>query len=402
MSVLHLVFTTKGGGAGIAAARLHEGLIERNYKSYILTIDDFKKTNIFKNLLIKYLSIILCKLDISSYWFPQSIGLFGQGLVNKINDHQANIVHIHWINQGFLSIKEISEIKKPIVWTLHDEWFYSGSEHYETKGKLVFESIINNEKVFLPKFIRKISFNIRYLLSNIILDYKLSSWSKKSIYVISPSKWALKKLRKSKIKNLICKSLVSENLISSSSFDNEISSISTKIILYVSSQGIADIRKGGFIIKPLIPFIRSLGYQLHIVGDYKNSKSKIKHSHNVFFHGKLKNRDLFLLMTQSSILFHPSLVDNKPNVMIESLLAGCPVITFNSGGQKEIINSKNEGICVENYSVKSFKKAFLEIINSKQNTIDSRNARVKRARNIYGNNNSLSIHLGLYKEIDNV
>ena len=72
----------------------------------------------------------------SSYWFPQSIGLFGQGLVNKINDHEANIVHIHWINQGFLSIKEISEIKKPIVWTLHDEWFYSGSEHYETKVNL--------------------------------------------------------------------------------------------------------------------------------------------------------------------------------------------------------------------------------------------------------------------------
>ena len=69
------------------------------------------------------------------------------------------------------------------------------------------------------------------------------------------------------------------------------------------------------------------------------------HSHNVFFHGKLKNRDLFTLMTKSSILFHPSLVDNKPNVMIESLLAGCPVITFNSGGQKEIINSKTKNMC---------------------------------------------------------
>ena len=402
MSVLHLVFTTKGGGAGIAAFRLHQSLKEKNYKSFILTIDDFKKTNLIKNIFIKYLSIILCKLDISSYWFPQSIGLLGQGLINKINDHEANIIHIHWINQGFLSIKEISEIKKPIVWTLHDEWFYSGSEHYETKEKLIFESIIYNEKVFLPKFIRKIFFKIRYLLSDIIIDYKLSSWSKKSFYVISPSRWALKKLKKSKIKNLICKSLVSENLISSSIFENKISSISSKIILYVSSQGIDDIRKGGFIIKPLIPFIKSLGYQLHIVGDYKSSKSELNHSNDVFFHGKLKNKDLFTLMTKSSILFHPSLVDNKPNVMIESLLAGCPVITYNSGGQKEIINSKDEGICVENYSVKSFKKAFLKIINSKQNSIDSRNARINRARKIYGNKKSLSIHLKLYKEIENV
>ena len=36
-----------------------------------------------------------------------------------------------------LSVKDISKIKKPIVWTLHDMWAFSGAEHlsYEERWR---------------------------------------------------------------------------------------------------------------------------------------------------------------------------------------------------------------------------------------------------------------------------
>ena len=41
-----------------------------------------------------------------------------------------DIVHLHWINNRFLDIRELSKIHKPIVWTLHDSWPFCGVCHY--------------------------------------------------------------------------------------------------------------------------------------------------------------------------------------------------------------------------------------------------------------------------------
>ena len=54
--------------------------------------------------------------------------------ISKINlIQEADIIHFHWINEGFLSLKSISQLinlKKPIFWTLHDMWAFTGRCHY--------------------------------------------------------------------------------------------------------------------------------------------------------------------------------------------------------------------------------------------------------------------------------
>ena len=59
----------------------------------------------------------------------QSYGEASAGAVNEINSDESLIIHLHWIC-NFLSIEDIANIKKPIVWTLHDMWPFCGSEHY--------------------------------------------------------------------------------------------------------------------------------------------------------------------------------------------------------------------------------------------------------------------------------
>lgn len=46
---------------------------------------------------------------------------------------EADIVHLHWINQGFLSMRGLSAVLrggKPVVWTMHDMWPFTGLCHY--------------------------------------------------------------------------------------------------------------------------------------------------------------------------------------------------------------------------------------------------------------------------------
>ena len=49
--------------------------------------------------------------------------------VKKINSSDADIVNLHWVQHEMLSVSDISKIKKPLVWTLHDMWGFCGAEH---------------------------------------------------------------------------------------------------------------------------------------------------------------------------------------------------------------------------------------------------------------------------------
>lgn len=45
----------------------------------------------------------------------------------------ADILHLHWTNSGFLSINNLKQLRalhKPMVWTLHDMWSFTGGCHY--------------------------------------------------------------------------------------------------------------------------------------------------------------------------------------------------------------------------------------------------------------------------------
>ena len=59
-----------------------------------------------------------------------SPAILPSGLVGEINNSSADVVNLHWICGEFLSVEDIGQIRKPIVWTLHDMWAFSGAEHY--------------------------------------------------------------------------------------------------------------------------------------------------------------------------------------------------------------------------------------------------------------------------------
>ena len=53
---------------------------------------------------------------------------------------QADVIHLHWINQGMLSLKNIEKILasgKPVVWTMHDMWPCTGICHHARECTLV-------------------------------------------------------------------------------------------------------------------------------------------------------------------------------------------------------------------------------------------------------------------------
>ena len=140
MKIIHLSRSDISGGASRAAYRIHNMLIKNGISSSMWV--DLKKSKDktvlgpdsklkkFINNNKQHLRFPINKILKSNLFGMHSPSILSSKWLKKINKSDADIVHLHWIQGEMLSIKEISEIKKPVVWSFYDMWPFCGCEHY--------------------------------------------------------------------------------------------------------------------------------------------------------------------------------------------------------------------------------------------------------------------------------
>lgn len=140
MKILHVNTYDIDGGAARAVYRLHEALLSNGIDSQMLVQsksgDNFtiltetgKMRKIFTriNPHIDSIPVRFYKNRIGTLFSPSKYS-FGN-TVDKINEINPDIVHLHWICGGMMTIEDIARIKSPIIWTLHDNWAFTGGCH---------------------------------------------------------------------------------------------------------------------------------------------------------------------------------------------------------------------------------------------------------------------------------
>jgi len=141
MKILHISKGDIKGGAFIAAYRIHCSLREKNIDSYMWvdtkisndpTVMTTEHTFLNKKLAILKTvpTRILLKIMKKDNRVIHSPSFLSSSWVKKINESDADVINLHWVNREMLSIEDIGMIKKPLVWTLHDMWAFCGMEHY--------------------------------------------------------------------------------------------------------------------------------------------------------------------------------------------------------------------------------------------------------------------------------
>ena len=143
MRVLIINTSERIGGAAIAASRLAEALKNNGIKAKMLVRD--KQTNRVTVVALKksWRHIWHFLWERIVIWASNGFhrkNLFAVDIANKGTDitslpefRQADVIHLHWINQGMLSLKNIRQILKsgkPVVWTMHDMWPITGICHH--------------------------------------------------------------------------------------------------------------------------------------------------------------------------------------------------------------------------------------------------------------------------------
>ena len=147
MKVVLVSTYERKGGAAIACYRLKEALLKEGVDVTLLTAyktsDDPTVVTPFdtrwkrlKNRFHFYkerFSIFIKNGFSRKNLFAVSIADSGTDISALPIIREADIIHLHWINQGFLSlngIKELCKLGKPIVVTMHDMWFCTGICHH--------------------------------------------------------------------------------------------------------------------------------------------------------------------------------------------------------------------------------------------------------------------------------
>ena len=136
MRVLLVSTSDMAGGGAIAAYRLMEALNNNGVKAKMLVRDKLSSSVTVAQVGTK-IPKVLERMHIMSYlkgklWLADTAD-FGIDITKTNEYKEADIIHLHWINQGMVSLsclKQMIKDGKKIVWTLHDEWPYLGICHY--------------------------------------------------------------------------------------------------------------------------------------------------------------------------------------------------------------------------------------------------------------------------------
>ena len=198
LKVIHLNYTDTLGGAGRAAFRIHCSLLDQKVNSTMWVNRVFSKDKNVKgpkNKVEKILAIIkpsLLNLILKCFKSHKSslysLSIFPSKWVKRINNSDADVIHLHWVQGEMISISDVNKISKPIVWTLHDMWAFCGAEHY-TNDFRWFNGFKSEAKLFNKNF---------FDLNRWVWKRKSINW-KTPLQIVSPSRWLLDCVKKSKL-----------------------------------------------------------------------------------------------------------------------------------------------------------------------------------------------------------
>lgn len=140
MRVYALNLSDSIGGAAKAAYRIHQAMRGMGIDSSLLvnrkTINDpyiIGPKNYLEILFDRFRSgigVLVARLIRNRNEHYHSPAIFPTNWAKKLNLSDADVIHLHWIHGEMMSINDVGAINKPVVWTLHDMWAFSGAEHY--------------------------------------------------------------------------------------------------------------------------------------------------------------------------------------------------------------------------------------------------------------------------------
>lgn len=360
MKVVIINKSDRTGGAAIVSYRLMKALRQIGVDARMLVVEKLSDNyyvdvaaspyKAFRRFLRERLRIFLANGFNKADLFKVDIASDGLALHRHEWVREADVICLNWINQGMLStkgIKKIASLGKPIVWTMHDMWNLTGICHHAGSCQNY------RQECGCCKFLSHSQ--KKSDLSNRVWKRKQQLYSSSDFYFVAVSNWLAEKCKES--------SLLSDKFVTVIPNAFPINQVEEKL-QKPGKKGIHKIIMGaarlddsikGFPIMLEATRILARKYpevtsrvELITYGDIRNpeelEKIAIPYTHlGIIGHEK----DINDLYRTGSVVLSTSHYETLPGTLIEGQAYGCIPVSFNHGGQGDIIEHLHTGYLAE-------------------------------------------------------
>ncbi|MEZ8772792.1 MULTISPECIES: glycosyltransferase [Vibrio] len=400
------------GGAARAAFRIHEALNRLQVDSTLFVnvknSEDSKTRLISKNSfskIIDRLSSIILRLQVTSNRVTHSTNLTGSRVFDIVETHDCDIVNIHWVNQGTLSIRQIGRFTKPTVLTLHDMWAFSGTEHYvidnnKSRFKIGYDEteLSNSEEQ-----VKGIDIN------RFVWRLKCKFWGER-LTIVTGSRWLSNMARDSQLfsknKVITIPNALDTNLFTPSNRNSARLKldlpVSKVIIGFGAISSDEDQRKGYDLLVDALSEIslnnNSLEIECAVFGSRDKGKGSVGGVATTFLGHINDDSTLVQFYNAIDVMVVPSRQDHMPQTGTESLSCGTPVVAFDISGLPDVVTHQETGYLAKPFCTKDLAAGIIWCIDNNSSHNLSHNSR-KKALDLWSYDIVAKQYLDLFESI---
>ncbi len=378
MKILIVNTFDRDGGAARSARRLHLGLRRIGVDSHMLVMHktgDDPHTEVIDTALHNTLRPHLPLLDAlplgfyprrdvshwANAWFPTSIA-------RAVRDINPDLVHLHWINRGFFSLADLRRWKKPIAWTLHDSWPFTGGCHHPPVGCTRYHEACGS----CPALGSTRDTD----LSRFTLRRKQRLWKNLDLHIVGPSRY----LTDNAAASALFSPFPCHNL--PNGIDTQLYAPGNRaaaraalglppekpLLLVVAMNAASDKNKGGHLALDAIRLAaEKLGpdaAELLIAGE-SDGPDKPRAAWPIHRMGVLtEEADMVRLYQAADLQIVPSYIENLSNAIMEASACALPCIAFRAGGNADMVLHNHSGFLAEPYDPASLADGIVQYLQN--------------------------------------
>lgn len=321
-------------------------------------------------------------------------------LKNSLDKLDFDLVHMHWVGESYVDFTEFSSVEKPIIWTIHDCFSFTGlcsyfedCDKYKTHCNACPQLGSTKEKD----------------LSYKVFEMKKKRYSSLNFHIVSPSKWladaAMGSLLLNKYPVTVIPNGIDTSVFTPMNKEEAKKNLSLdtgkKTVLFGGISVMADPRKGGELLMESLRLLSGMysedEIELLIFGSEKQDDYQFNFPAK-FLGYVSEEADLALAYNAADVTIVPSTHENFPNTILESLSCGTPVVAFNIGGNPDMIDHQDNGYLAKAYDTSDLTVGIVYCLSHNEDNGLSYNARKKVLDN-FKIEDIANRYIELYKEI---
>jgi glycosyltransferase involved in cell wall biosynthesis len=376
MKVAMLNTFDSGGGAARSAYRLHQGLLRQGVASHF--VSQYNKStdpeiicgNGRTDKLIALLRPIADALPLNLHPKRDKRKPFSTAYVpvaQRVRKAtvEADIIHLHWVTHGFVNIPFLTKARRPVVWTLHDSWPFTGGCHLPGECRRYRDAC---------GFCPQLGSSREWDLTRLNWRRKTRAWQDANMVVVAPSNWLAECARSSSLFSGHRVEVIPNGIdvevfkpLNRSQCRNILNLPQNKnLILFGAMGALSDENKGFELLRQAVATLpKQVAGKENMLVVFGARPTELPNLNvEVHFMGTMTDDiALSVLYASADVMVVPSKQENLPNTIMEAMACGTPVVAFQTGGIPDLIEHQHSGYLASAFDIEDLARGIAWLID---------------------------------------